>query len=183
MSLDRAESLFGQYRPSKTRTMDNVTYDSWPVSRLITSRRADIAIKFRYFQHLIGGGDEFAAQALYVWHIVERSGHRFKLNVATDGWKRNPQDYLDSAGKLLQSMTARGYCNDEPILVDNDGEIWNGAHRIACAAAMGFTEIPVFRKRGFVWAPRWDREWMVEHGISAQDLKRLDSDMEKLKSV
>lgn len=103
--------------------------------------------------------------------------------IATDGYKKTPDDYIKSAQLLIANMKAHGYDAEEPILIDDDGEIWNGAHRIACAAALGLSEIPVFFKRGKVWAPAWDRKWMLDHGIIAQDLKRLDKDMEKLRSV
>lgn len=106
-----------------------------------------------------------------------------KKGIATDGWKTTPQHYVDSCKTLLDNMSANGYAADAPIPVDNDGEIWNGAHRIACAAAIGFKEIPVYHKEGNVWAPDWGRQWFVQKGIWKHDLKRLDKDMEKLKSA
>jgi hypothetical protein len=105
-----------------------------------------------------------------------------KAGLATDGWKRTPEHYLNSAEYVLGSIERHGFYNDEPIPIDRDGELLGGAHRLACAYALGIKEVPIVQRNQEVWAPPWPREWFVEHGMPVDDLILLDEDMCRMQS-
>jgi hypothetical protein len=142
----------------------------------VTPRRWDLAVKWRLFRHLIKGNDP-DAERVYRWHIEARSGHRMKAGVPTDKWKRSADDYVDFASILLLSMKSRGFHPGGVIPVDQDGELLDGSHRVACAIALDIPVIPyvVMRERQ-AWAPAWGEEWFVKEGCPAEDLERLRSD-------
>lgn len=145
-----------------------------PTRELVTPRRLDIAVKWRLFRHLHNGGDP-DAERLYRWHLWERSGHRMQAGLATDHWKRGIDDYVRSAIGLAHSMAQRGF--DGPsIPIDPDGELLDGSHRLGCALALGLESVPVEHKTRKVWAPAWDLAWFLSHGMSGEDLVRLQAD-------
>ena len=145
----------------------DVIYPHWQTKRLITPRRLDLAVKWRFFRHLLGGNDGDAVD-LYRWHIEQRSGHRIAAGLPTDRWKRSVDEYVTSATALLQSLRTYGFLG--PVPVDRNGELLDGSHRVACASALGIEEIPVDRQDRNVWAPAWDELWfrarMTDEGVN-----------------
>jgi hypothetical protein len=139
----------------------------------------DLALKWRFFRHLLNGDDPHA-ERLYRWHILKRSGHRFSLGVATDGWKGSTDDYVRSATSLFESMQANGYDDICPIPVDPNGELLNGAHRTACALALGLESVAVDRRNEIVWAPPWSLRWFIENSMEFADLARTQRDFKAL---
>ena len=93
-----------------------------------------------------------------------------------DGWKSKIDDYYFSAFRLYESMKALGFIEHEAVPVDEAGELLGGAHRLACALALGLVDVPVRTVETKAWAPPWHREWFVEHGMRSEDLARLDAD-------
>jgi hypothetical protein len=144
----------------------------------VTARRYDIAVKWRFFRHLIQGGDP---QSVYVyrWHIEARKLANAKLGIGMDG-KVDTDHYLAAAGDLCRSMAYHGFDPAYAIPIDPDGELLGGAHRVACALALGIETVPVDRRADRVWAPRWDYEWFVANGMGEDDLSRLKADWEAL---
>lgn len=169
MNYADAASLFGQSAQNKTPKMDVKPYENFPVVSLITRRRADLAIKYRFFKNLIGGTDE-RANVVYDWHIQQRCKHRFERGLAMDGWKRTVADYRQAAVYLLENMQKNGFDSETPVPIDPYGELMNGSHRVACAAALGIKEIPIVRVQQPAWAPPWDIEWFVDHGLEYEDM-------------
>lgn len=149
-------------------------------SPLVTSRRFDLAVKWRLFSHLRHGGDEDAFR-VYCWMIEARSGARMQAGLATDKWKRSIRDYLTSAALLCQSMQDGGFDSSKPIPIDPAGELLDGSHRLACALALNLSEIPISRRDQAVWAPAWGEAWFVDNGMSVSDLQRLRQDWEALR--
>lgn len=149
-----------------------------PPKSLVTARRLDIAVKWRFFRHLVGGNDR-DSERVYRWHIDQRSGNRIRAGVATDRWKRSLDDYVEAACRLVGSM-AFGFDPAFPIPVDPDGEILDGSHRLACALALGLGAVPVERSDRHVWAPHWGYDWFVERGMPADDLERTLADWNSL---
>lgn len=141
-------------------------------SSLITPRRYDLAIKWRFFSNL----SDPDARQLYIWHIWQRKAANAKIGLGTDSNKADLNDYLVKAYELCCSMKEYGFDPQYAIPVDPDGEILGGAHRLACAIALGFKSVPVGWQEKRVWAPTWDRQWFVDAGVSADDLARLDAD-------
>lgn len=136
-------------------------------------------MKWRLFRHLLEGNDGDAVP-LYLWHLEKRSGARMAAGIATDGWKVNTDDYLASAASLAISMAHRGFDPAYAIPVDPDGELLGGAHRVACALALGIEAVPVRNERRLCWAPSWSIDWFEAHGMCEEDLSRLKADWEVL---
>ena len=103
-----------------------------------------------------------------------------RAGMATDQWKRSVDDYVNAAGELARSMKVHGFKEDWPVMLDPDNELLSGAHRVACALALGLERIVVNYSRYVVWAPPWGRPWFVIHGMSDADLERLDLDWERM---
>jgi hypothetical protein len=132
-------------------------------------------VKWRLFRHLLHGGDEDAVR-VYRWHIEKRSGLRIKAGLPTDGWKRSLDDYLQSASALAGCMRRQGFFRGGAIPVDPDGELLGGAHRLACALALGIAEVPVTRDQRRVWAPAWGEAWFRDNEMAVEDIVRLRRD-------
>lgn len=137
----------------------------------------DVAVKWRFFKHLLHGGDEDAGR-VYRWHIDERSGARMRAGLTTDKWKGSVDDYVKSAHWLASSMREDGFIPFHPIPIDANGELLDGSHRLACAIACELPAVYVERVAREVWAPPWGLAWFEDHGMRADDLARLKSDWE-----
>ena len=144
---------------------------------LVTPRRLDLAVKWRFFAHLRHGGDE-DAERVYRWHIGERSGHRMQAGIPTDKWKQSTDDYVTSARTLLASMQDMGFLASGAVPVDPNGELLDGSHRVACALAIGVPQISVMRLTRKAWAPPWDLAWFATHGMTRADLVRVLADFD-----
>jgi len=138
-------------------------------------RRADVAVKWRFFRHLLGGSDN-EAERVYRWHINERIGPRMRAGLPTDQWKTTTDDYVDSAKALLKSMQEFGFVAQGAIPIDRAGELLGGAHRLACAVALDMPFVRVLQRCTDVWAPPWHRGWFIEHGMGSVDLAQMDAD-------
>jgi hypothetical protein len=99
-----------------------------------------------------------------------------QLGLATDRWKRTVEDYLRAARDLFASMQRHGFLPQGAIPIDPQGELLGGAHRLACALALNIPLVSAVKLPHMVWAPPWHREWFVEHGMTREDLQRLDAD-------
>lgn len=153
-----------------------------PTKMLVTPRRVDLAVKHAFFQHLLHGGDEDAVR-IYRWHIDRRCGPRFARGLPMDVWKWSVDDYVAAAGALCASMANRGFIPECAVPVDPDGDLLGGAHRVACALALGIDEIPVVRKEQRAWAPPWGYEWFRANGMAREDLERVSRDWSALRRV
>ena len=132
-------------------------------------------MKFRFFRHLYGGDDP-DSERVYRWHIEERSGPRMRAGLTTDQWKHSLDDHVNSAKELFGSMKMIGFSLEDAVPVDPRGELLDGSHRVACAVALNLKEIYVLPKPNSVWAPPWDLEWFIAHGMKSRDIERLKVD-------
>lgn len=149
--------------------------DMLPSRQLVTARRHDLAVKYRYFKHLIDGNDP-DSERVYIWHLVARSAANAKVNLGMDTGKTSADDYTDACKHLLYSMKANGFDPAHAIPIDPDGEILGGAHRVACALALGIESVPVERREQRVWAPAWSMPALHEHGFTSEDMRRIEAD-------
>ena len=96
-----------------------------------------------------------------------------------DRGKPDDDVYLPHAKALLASMKAEGFQPYWPIPVGRDGEILDGAHRTACAIALGIDALvqPVAK---ISWAPSWGRTWFRENEMPEADFDRLEADVARL---
>lgn len=140
----------------------------------------DLSVKFRFFRHLLGGNDR-DSERVYRWHIDQRSGHRMREGIATDQWKLTTDDYVFACHLLLASMR-NGFQSRGAVPIDINGELLGGAHRVACALALGIQEIPVLREARRVWAPPWDWNWFCESGMMFDDLVRIWADWDLMRN-
>lgn len=169
-----------KFLPTKQSTLQEKKLESSQCSLLLSRRRLDVAVKHRFFKHLIGGSDP-AAEDLYRSLILARNGARMKQGVATDGWKLTVDHWVEAAQVLLDSMRDNGFLAQHAIPLDIHGELLNGTHRLACAMAIGLLEVYTWRVEGQeVWAPAWGREWFVEHHLGEDHIKRIEADFEAL---
>lgn len=129
---------------------------------------------------LLHGGDP-DAERVYRWHIEQRVGPRIERGLASDFWKRSVDDYVRSAKRLLASIHAGGFHSAGAIPIDPEGELLGGAHRMACALALGIADVPVTRERIRVWAPAWGLDWFTLNGMGEADLARLKEDWDGLR--
>ena len=119
----------------------------------------DLLAKFRFFRHL-SGGDDPQSETFYRWHIEHRVKERMNAGLPTDKWKRTLSDYTSAAILLHDNMKRDGFDPGSPVPIDPDGELLGGAHRVACALALGIDEIMVVDRPGITcWAPEWGHDW------------------------
>jgi hypothetical protein len=140
---------------------------------LLSPDRLDLAVKWRFFRHLIDGEDP-DSERVYRAHIMGRTG-----GVEPGGSKRRLDDYVDAARLLLSSMKSRGFDPAYPIPVGSNGRIRNGAHRIACALALG-VDVAIERLDRLGTAAPWDDVWLRRGGLTATDIARAKSDLMRL---
>ena len=96
--------------------------------------------------------------------------------MTTDGWKENVEHWILGAKELCDSMYKNGFLPQHAIPIDEDGELLNGAHRVACAIAYSLPAIYTWQVDKKAWAPAWDYKWFKDNGCPSKDLKRIDSD-------
>jgi hypothetical protein len=142
--------------------------------RLLTPQRLDLAIKWRFFRHLIDG-DDAGALAAYRTHIDGRTG-----GIEPGSWKQTVDDYATACRDLLRSMQANGFDAESPIVVGANGGLRNGAHRAACAVALGIPAAVRHSDKPSRARP-WDADWLRSHGTASADISRAQLDTEELR--
>jgi hypothetical protein len=130
-----------------------------------------LVVKWRLFSK----PEDTEARKLYLWHIATRRGSGF-----VDANKKGVEVYLGAALELLSSMLERGFSPSFPIPVDPEGEILGGAHRTACALAIGIPVV-IERRETPVWAPAWDASWFKRYGLPEEQVEALLNDYARLK--
>ena len=101
------------------------------LSLLLRQRRFDLIFKYLYAH-----GDGYAREA-YLESI--RAFNGFNEMRPTDGRpKQSAEDFLTSFDRLIASLRASGFDASQGVLpIGTNGEICDGAHRLAAAAALG----------------------------------------------
>ena len=113
--------------------------------------------------------------------IWQRSGPRMKLGLSTDKWKRCLDDYVESARELCASVAQNGIQFGVPI--DPQGELLDGSHRLAIAAALNHERVPVSFENRFVWAPTWNHAWFHANGVAPDDMARIEADWFEMRNA
>lgn len=137
-------------------------------------------MKWRFFRHLLGGNDPDAERA-YRWHLEARKVGNAAIGLGMDG-KSGTDQYVRDAEALISSITHNGFLLQGAVPVDPDGELLGGAHRVACALALGYGDIPIVRRSERIWAPPWGEQWFRDNGLGEPDFVRLRQDYERLTS-
>jgi tetratricopeptide (TPR) repeat protein len=140
---------------------------------LLSPHRLDVVVKYLYFCALDGRGDLTSAEELYRRHVIARTGGIEPPDATTQvpSSKQNAADYIAAAQSLFHGMREKGYDTAHPIPITDSGGLANGAHRLACALALGWrvTTTTVDAKPG----PAWDAAWFTAHGFDDATLLRL----------
>lgn len=142
-----------------------------PPVELLRPRRLDLIVKWHLFKHL----KDPEAQNMYLWHIHHRRQSGF-----VDSNKDSLGVFIPQASALFASMALNGFDPAHPVPVDPNGNILGGAHRVACALALG-VEAVCERRAELVWAPPWDAAWFRQHGMPEEVVGGLLADMDKLR--
>lgn len=79
--------------------------------------------------------------------------------------KQGSQDFIESFDVLVESIEVNGYLEDKELLtVTDDGELYDGAHRLATAAAFNI-DVPVARTMEI--APEWGYKFFSDRGLDS----------------
>ncbi len=81
----------------------------------------------------------FRESQYYRWQVVLRGFHHAR----PDGWIEDMARRLLRLHDDIQKNGYRCRCIADRIAVFPDNRIWDGGHRLACLAAIGWTEAPV----------------------------------------
>lgn len=134
---------------------------SWrkPVE-LLVPQRLDLVVKLRLFR------DGEPALSLYRWHIEQRTGGR-----EPGSWKRSTDDYVRAAADLLASMRGCGFDHAYPVKVNLGGDLTAGAHRVACALALGIEIAVLVKDKPSPGA--WGEAWFRDRGCPPETVRGL----------
>src|SRR3990167_6637352 len=143
-----------------------------PPRELLRPRRLDLILKWRLFSNIT----DPETINVYLWHIARRRASGF-----VDSTKHGLEVFMPQACRLLASMAEDGFDPVYPIPVDANNDILGGAHRTACALALGINVL-IGRRDTAAWAPAWDAAWFRQHGMPEGEVEKLIADYERLKS-
>jgi hypothetical protein len=123
---------------------------------LFSPQRLDLVVKWRLFRHWINGSYP-SAEEDYLWHIDQRQGaNQIPLGI-----------YVPKAWKLYNAMKNDGFNPAFAVPVNVNGIILGGAHRTACAAALGIDMHIEKLDTEHQW-PDWGKAWFLSHGMDAE---------------
>src|SRR3990167_9578213 len=170
-------------QPSPSKKPEETCF-ALPPRELLKPRRLDLIVKWRLYSELGGSSIEGthnpdrygSARQFYLWHIAKRRESGF-----VDSNKRDAWHCLQEAQKLYWTMRVRGFDPAFPVPVDPNNDILGGAHRTACALALGI-DVLIDRRDTAAWAPAWDAAWFRQHGMPEGEVEKLIADYERLKS-
>ena len=128
---------------------------------LFPSHRLDLIIKYLYFKRpdlVAFKGDETVNiyERMYKQHIMQRTGAQEKATSKEKDLglkdKTSIEDYITRAEELKSSMLKEGFKKEHEVSVYECGAPLNGAHRIACAKALGIDPVyKVVKGKGLKW--------------------------------
>lgn len=86
----------------------------------------------------------------WTWDDEERDLHEVREGCCKSGRCAWPERHDGLPGayqrRLEEHLRSLGEVQ-EPVLLGNDGRVWDGHHRIVAARRLGFTEVPVEHAR------------------------------------
>ena len=136
--------------------------------RFFTHDRLDLVVKYRFFEMLLRGLGAPDVEAMYVKHILARTGGIEPGKSA----KTTIDQYLASARVLLENMRQTGFDATAPVPVDQWGRLRDGAHRTACAAVLG-QQIEISYVKAHYPIRQWGIDWFLANGFSRKYVNGL----------
>lgn len=87
--------------------------------------------------------------------------------------KRRAAAQTDGFKSLIKNMQQNGFLVSRPILVDAEGHLVDGAHRLACALYfhVDFVSVKIVQKRAQV---EYGRDWFSQNGFTDEELRQVD---------
>lgn len=149
---------------------------SVPAVDMVSSKRLDIVVKYLFARELLESRrNDFKKgiyKDLYIRHILMRTLgvepiDKFSLEVAQQ--KNTVDDYVNSFKNLIKSISENGFDSSFPVPIDKQGQLGNGAHRLAAAVALNQSVFIQDIDRGF----GWDFDWFNKQGFSVEDKQRI----------
>jgi len=130
-------------------------------SRFFTHDRLDLVVKYRFFDMLLRGRALPDVEEMYTRHILSRTGGVEPGNST----KTSLALYITSARVLFERIREIGFDPGDPIPVDQWGRLRDGAHRVACAAALGLKVDVLYLKVRYP-IRQWGIDWFLANGFS-----------------
>jgi len=93
--------------------------------------------------------------------------------------KRVGEDTLDSFKTLISSVQKLGMDNDQPIDLDADMQLRNGAHRVACALFFqnNFVSVKINRKARNI---RYNKDWFINSDFNNTEMEQINQRLKDL---
>lgn len=139
---------------------------------LFTARRLDLVVKYLFFRALAEERDVALYESLYRRHIERRTAGVEPVDFSTGqlSAKRSTDAYLHGCHTLLDSMRREGFREADAVPVAPGGALANGAHRVACALALGL-RVPI--RHHPQAGPAWDFAWFEQNQFSAAEISLI----------
>lgn len=101
---------------------------------LLTPQRFDIAAKLLYLKHYSRGKTSSFAKAAYLHHLEIFNSFFEKNTHSNEKQKKTKQHFVATFNSLIESLQIDGFDPKiSKIWVNNQSQLLNGAHRVACA--------------------------------------------------
>jgi hypothetical protein len=78
-------------------------------------------------------------------------------------------EYVPKFEKLIKSIKNKGFNNRFPIIRDNNDNLINGSHRLACAYTFNLTYIPTVLGKSFK-RQLYNKKWFITNGFALNEL-------------
>lgn len=149
-----------------------------PAAELLQPQRLDLVVKASYFQALLSKRGLPQARAAYLRHIQLRTGGQEPADYQGKPSPKQELAHFELASRaLLTSMQTKGFDPAHAVPLGNGSRPLNGAHRIACAAAL---HLDIAVKREPADAGTWDMAWFIRQGYSKREQMQILFDLVRL---
>jgi O-antigen/teichoic acid export membrane protein len=107
----------------------------WPAVDLLSARRFDLLAKAVFAEHVVRGVRSDFGERVYAEHINVWNGFN-----ESKPFKSGRRDFVESFRRLISTLAREGFSPDKSLVpIDRNGEIIEGAHRVAAQIATAQT--------------------------------------------
>jgi len=142
-----------------------------------TPQRLDLVCKYAFFCDLLNEQNDEFVLTLYKEHILKRTDGREprdRFN-KTAKHKRSIDDYVEVAHELFHNMKQNGFDENCAVPYTDEGLLLNGAHRIACAAALGTDIVTTVIYDNKQTRKPWGLEWFQNNQFTEKQIEFVQS--------
>jgi len=147
-------------------------------------QRLDLVCKYALFCDLLNEKNDEFVLTLYKEHILKRTEGREprdRFNKKAKH-KRSIDDYVEVARELFYSMKANGFDENYAVPYTNEGLLLNGAHRIACAAALNVDIVTTVVYDKKQTRKPWGLDWFQNNQFTQEQIQFILNLYNKIKS-